>query len=121
VIGLSLTLSAPASAQNAQNVVTKAAWIDAMKTALPVAFCQDNTYFRSCFTISQEECESTATSATRVCLSKVENAIPAMIHQPAEGSSWGEKVGSCAGNAFDATRAGQKLDTPKCNDPSAWM
>ena len=119
-LALAATLGLPGPA-SADAVVPKAAWIDSMKTGLPVLFCKDGSYFRSCFQVSQEECESTASSATRVCLSKFEGSIPLQLHQPADGSSWGQKVGECAGNAFETTRADQKTNSAKCNDPSAWM
>jgi len=106
---------------SAKDTVTRAAWIDGMRTAIPDGFCKEGGYFRSCFAMTREECESIVSSATRVCLSNFDGEIPAALHQPADGQSWGQKVGECAGNAFEVTHAAQKVQSPKCNDPSAWM
>jgi hypothetical protein len=121
VLGLALFVSSALAAPATADMVSKADWLEVMKTALPVAFCQDQGYFRTCFNLGAEECESTAQSATRVCLAQFEAKVPAMLNQPADGTAWGQKIGGCAGNTFEMTRAKQKVDSPKCNDPSAWQ
>jgi hypothetical protein len=115
-----LAAAVPA-AVSADDVVPRDSWVAGVKSALPVAFCQDGSYFRSCFRITAEECESTAASATRVCLAGVQDQLPTALRQPADGAAWGQKVGSCAGGSFEAAKAAQKIDSQKCNDPSHWM
>ncbi len=101
-------------------VVDRDTWTTMFESALPVALCKSGSYFTSCFTISQVECEQTAASATRVCLGKVRKQLPAKFHQPDEGRDWGSRIGSCAGIAYEAALAPKKIHNAKCDDPSAW-
>ena len=75
-----LVVIALASYAGAQEIkVSKRQWIDGMKTAVPTAFCQKEQYFRACFKVTQEECEITAASATRICLKNKEKEIPELL------------------------------------------
>ncbi|HEU4383780.1 MAG TPA: hypothetical protein VFR85_09790 [Anaeromyxobacteraceae bacterium] len=107
---LCLLAAAPARAQE----VDKATWIETMKTALPTAFCAEGTPFRTCFQVTQEECEDAAASAVRLCLKKLQSQIPAKLKQPKDGEKWGQKVGECAGNSYTAALATKKLKTKEC-------
>jgi hypothetical protein len=100
--------------------VSKGVWINSMSTALPTAFCQRDRYFRQCFDVSQTECEETAISATRVCLQKYKDKIPNTLIQPKDGTYWGRIVGSCAGEAYEATLLKKRISSKKCNDPNNW-
>jgi hypothetical protein len=89
-IGLAVALLcslAPARARGQQEV-SKADWIETMKTALPTGFCADGTPFRTCFEVTQEQCEDAAASATRLCLKKFQRQIPAKLKQPEDGTKW---------------------------------
>ena len=101
--------------------MSREAWVGQMRTALPVAFCQPQAYFRMCFDISAQGCEETASSAVRVCLKDMLDSIPATLVQPADGQKWGTKLGECAGIAFDIALDAKKNHSPKCDDPSAWQ
>lgn len=101
--------------------VTKDQWIAAMKTALPTAFCSSAQYFRQCFDVTATECEETAISATRICLQDFSSQIPAVLHQPQDGTLWGTKVGECAGNAYELALIKKKISNAKCNDPANWL
>lgn len=107
---LCLLAAGPARAKE----VSKAEWIDTMKTALPTAFCAEGTPFRTCFEVTQEECEDAAASAVRLCLKKLQSKIPAKLQQPRDGEKWGQKVGECAGNSYTAALAKKKLNTKEC-------
>lgn len=116
---LSAILLLPIYAQAVE--VNKAEWIDAMSTALPTAFCNSSQYFRQCFSITAHECEETAASATRICLSKNSANIPHVLHQPKDGTHWGTIIGKCAGEAFEASLASKRINNSKCNDINNWQ
>lgn len=116
MVGLALVLSfllvsAPA---RGQQQVSKQQWTETMQTALPTAFCAEGQPFRTCFKVTQEECENAAASATRVCLRKFQSKLPASLKQPEDGQKWGEKIGLCAGNAYAAALDAKKLKTKEC-------
>jgi len=100
--------------------VPRRAFIDQMHKDLPPAFGKDGSYFRSCFRVSAKDCDGYAWAATHACLEKLQSQMPIAFHHPEEGSKWGAKVTACAGASFELTRASDKIDTTKCNDPAAW-
>ncbi|HUL57881.1 MAG TPA: hypothetical protein VLU43_01325 [Anaeromyxobacteraceae bacterium] len=108
---LALLAATPA---HAQQVVSKKDWLEAMKTALPTAFCAAGMPFRTCFDVTQEQCEDAAASAARVCLKKFEGEIPDRLRQPEDGKKWGEKVGQCAGNTYSIALAQKKVKSKEC-------
>jgi len=116
--GALLGLALPVSAHAVQ--VKKAAWIDAMSTALPTALCNPRQYFRQCFHVTARECERAAMSATRICLDKNSDRIPAVLNQPDDGRRWGATVGSCAGQAYELSLIKKRINSRKCNDPANW-
>lgn len=111
---------APAPYGSSSVVLDRDAWTNQFEAALPVALCNDGTYFRSCFAVTAAECERTAASATRACLRQVRKQLPREFHQPDDGRVWGTKLGACAGTSYDVTLAARKTQSPRCNDPSAW-
>lgn len=116
--GALVGLAVPVSAHAVQ--VEKAAWIDAMSTALPTALCNPVQYFRQCFRVTARECERAAMSATRICLDKNRSRIPAVLNQPDDGRRWGATVGSCAGQAYEISLHKKRINSRKCNDPANW-
>lgn len=115
-----LAIAALLAVGAAPNSVPKADWMKGMKTALPVAFCKPTQYFRQCFKVTAEECEQVALSTTRVCLENLKDAIPDPLKQPEDGTTWGAKVGQCAGAAYETALVKKKIQNDKCNDASAW-
>ena len=101
--------------------VNKADWLNAMSTALPAAFCNSKQYFRQCFSVTAQECEETAASATRICLNKSKNKIPSVLQQPKDGTNWGRIVGSCAGEAYELTLIKKRIKNKKCDNPANWQ
>ena len=101
-------------------MVDRDVWTNAFEAALPVALCKNGSYFRACFPISQTECEQTMASATRVCTGKVRKQLPLKLHQPDDGTAWGQRIGGCAGTTYDAVMAQKKIHDAKCDDPNAW-
>jgi hypothetical protein len=80
--------------------LSKNDWITHMSTAIPAMFCKSDSYFRKCFSVTAEECENTALTATRICLKKNESNMPDPFIQPRDGTHWGRIVGKCAGETF---------------------
>lgn len=101
--------------------VPKSDWIAGMSTALPVAFCRSEQFFRQCFRVSSQKCEEVASSATRVCLNRYASQMPNVLRQPQDGEKWGAIIGSCAGEAYQAALTKEFKDTTLCNDPKRWI
>lgn len=101
--------------------VSKSDWYNGMSTALPTAFCNSSQYFRQCFSVSAQECEETAASATRVCLNKNDKNIPSILVQPKDGTHWGTVIGKCAGEAYEITLIKKRINNAKCNNISNWQ
>ncbi|HEY2369798.1 MAG TPA: hypothetical protein VGH87_25540 [Polyangiaceae bacterium] len=112
--------STQAAPSHVTAIVDRDVWIAQFEMALPVALCRDNFYFRSCFTVTADECERTAASATRVCLAKFKKQLPEKFHQPDEGTEWGSKIGNCVGTAYEVALPSHRISNAKCNDPSQW-
>ena len=110
----------PPPAHTGGTIVDRDVWIAQFSMALPVALCRDNFYFRACFTVTPEECERTAASATRVCLAKFKKQLPEKFHQPDEGTEWGSKIGNCVGTAYEVALPSHRISNAKCNDASQW-
>jgi len=101
--------------------VSKNAWISSMTTALPTALCNSSQYFRQCFSVTAQECEETAASATRVCLNKYISEIPEIFIQPKDGTRWGSIIGSCAGEAYEVSLIYKRIKSQKCDNPAYWQ
>lgn len=101
--------------------VNKTDWMNAVSTALPTAFCNSSQYFRQCFTVTAQECEETAASATRVCLNKHKDKIPNTLIQPKDGTHWGTIIGSCAGEAYEVSLVKKRIKNKKCDNPENWQ
>ena len=101
--------------------VSKPDWYNGMSTVLPTVLCNSSQYFRQCFSVSAQECEETAASATRVCLKKNDKDIPNILIQPKDGAHWGTVIGSCAGEAYEITLTKKRINNSKCNDVSNWQ
>ncbi|MEP5766172.1 MAG: hypothetical protein ABJ308_16360 [Halieaceae bacterium] len=110
-------LSIPAVAET----VSKQAWGTQMEAALAASFCQSDAYYRQCFSISASQCKETASSVTKACLAKSGADIPDPLQQPADGTRWGNIVGRCAGNAFEAAQAQAKQQNSRCQDAKNWL
>jgi hypothetical protein len=114
------TQAAPPPSHPVTAIVDRDVWIAQFEMALPVALCRDNFYFRACFTVTPEECERTAASATRVCVAKFKKQLPEKFHQPDEGTEWGSKIGNCVGTAYEVALPSHRISNAKCNDASQW-
>ena len=103
------------------NEVTKDDWVNSMATVLPTVFCNSSQYFRQCFSITEQECEETAASTTRICINKSIDKIPEILKQPKDGTHWGTIIGSCAGKAFEMSLIKKLINSTKCKNPANWQ
>lgn len=119
----SATVATPAPAP-ADDTSPGGKWISGMQSVLPSMFCKDKSYFRECFSVTQKECEQEAIRVTRVCLESKKDDIKNAFKDggsPEEGKKWGEKVGECAGTAYEVSLKDKRSNDPKCNDVSQWV
>jgi hypothetical protein len=98
----------------ADTVVTKSVWLEAMRTRLPAAFCRESEFFRKCFTVTEAQCIEEATRSTKECIKSLAEEMPAEFHQPADGTSWGRKLGECAGRGYSASLRNSKIESVDC-------
>ncbi len=113
-----LFLSYPAQADDV--VISKAKFMEAMKSGLPGKFCEDKTYFRTCFPLSKDDCAKEAAKAVSACADKMQSDIPDKLHQPVDGQKWGQQLGTCAGTAFEQDEAAVKAKSADCADQTKW-
>jgi hypothetical protein len=107
-------------ANAADVVITKAQFLDAMKTGLANAFCADKTYFRKCFNVSEDECIKEALRSTKVCAASLESQIPEKLHQPDDGRKWGAEIGKCTGRTYELGLVKKKSGAADCKDAAKW-
>lgn len=119
MIQLLVVLALSVSAHSAEPKISRDKFIKGMKENLPAAFCAEKAFFRQCFPFGEEVCKSSAVTAMDPCVVEHEKAMPAELNQ-ADGRSWGEKIGACAGAKFEEVHAKEKKDTADCKDPAKW-
>lgn len=94
--------------------ISRKSWISEMRKKAPQELCKDGTYFRVCFKVTRQECEAAIEAATATCLEKYRSQIPRTLMQPQDGRKWGQKVGACAGSAYDKKMVAKQQLTAKC-------
>lgn len=104
----------------AQQVSAKA-WIDHMKAMMPAEVCQEGMYFMACFNVTAQQCNEAMSEHTDACVEQYRAQIPETLQLPADGTRWGQVLGSCAGGRFEMQLLKEKVQSAKCNDPSQWM
>jgi len=115
-ITASFLLAAPAHAQE----MSKAEWTRYMAESFPAVICQDDLYFRQCFTISAGECREIAREAIMYCSNKEQKNLPEML-RASDGEQWATILGSCAGGIFEKKLIARKSNDPKCYNSSYWL
>nr|WP_316643370.1 hypothetical protein [uncultured Roseateles sp.] len=77
--------------------VARSDWTRLYATVTPKLFCAEGAPIRTCFALSAEQCERSATVAINSCLVKLESDIPLVIQTKEESVLVGGKIGGCAG------------------------
>ena len=83
------------------NSVSKADWADKMSEQMPSIMCQSNQYFRTCYNVSEQTCQSVASSAISTCLSQNDSKVPNILNEQ-NGRQWSSTIGQCAATKFDS-------------------
>lgn len=89
-------------------------WLHHLTVALPVGFCEQGSAIRSCFTVTNEQCEQGVVSATRVCINGMKRKLPKFIRSKDEGAKLGGDIGSCAEDAFVLANKQREVLTQDC-------
>jgi len=97
----------------ADDSVPKAQWAEHMETTTPVFMCQRDSAWRTCYSISAQQCEEDIASATRVCLRKLDSRIPTTLVR-SQGVALGSEIGECVTEAFAAVHEKDERDTADC-------
>ena len=101
--------------------VPKDDWLKQMEMVAPQMFCDARQYFRQCFDVSAEECQSAVSSAMQVCVEKYKADVPEMLQQPQDGTRFGKLIGECAGTSYEVAMADKHTRDPICFDASRWQ
>jgi hypothetical protein len=109
---IGLVVCCAASAQSAETPRDK--WIGRMQSALPTALCAKGTAIRTCFSLTDEECEQSMSSATRVCIGNMINQIPETL-RPDQGRSFGGNIGSCAAETYANVNRARYAPSDACD------
>lgn len=100
--------------------VEKGRWFDQMEKAVPNNFCSEQQYFRQCFEVDAKTCQNTLAKATRDCIGQLESDVPDELDGEAR-QQWGERVGQCAGETYEASLADKRIDSQRCNNADNWL
>ncbi|VAW69574.1 hypothetical protein MNBD_GAMMA09-2529 [hydrothermal vent metagenome] len=100
--------------------INKSDWVNNMSTALPSVFCSSRQYFRQCYDVTSQECQSTTISVTEICINNNIRNIPDVIIQPKDSTYWGTIIGQCAGKAYQLTLVSKRINSEKCNNSKNW-
>ncbi len=112
-------LLAPYAGMAQEATPSKSEWLNKMRTAVPTSFCRDKQYFRQCFDVERSTCEKTAASATRTCIRKLESEMPDTFNRE-RGRKWGQRLGECAGRAYEVSLSQKRIESDKCNNVENW-
>ncbi len=108
------------SAHAADSGMPKAKFLDGMKGGIPPIFCEESTYFRKCFPVTEEACKKSSATASADCAAKLEKEVPAFIPTDGEGRKMGEKFGACVGEKLELEWAKTKVASADCKDALKW-
>jgi len=95
--------------------LTQEQWIKFMTQNMPALFCKTDQYYRDCYEVTQEECESTAAFAVEACISSHIQELPDIFSYE-ESRKWGALIEKCVDEEYSQTLSGQKKDTPECQE-----
>lgn len=118
---IAMMFAAP-SAFATEVTLPKKVFVEQFTAGLPKSFCDsEKTYFRSCYSVSAEECAASATKAIGACMTELDAQLPAEFRQPVDGQYHGRALGICAGEKFEEERAAARKSSAECDDASKWQ
>lgn len=97
-------------------VVAKTEWLKNVQDSLSANLCADDQLFRSCFSISENECRDRVLEVATNCEFEYQGDIPEALSDH-QGKRWGGQIGQCTGEALyevlDANYAYNETDRCK--------
>jgi hypothetical protein len=101
-IGFAGCASAPYLSRDTSNnseeaSVPRSEWLQALHSEMTQNLCTEDQIFRSCYTLSQSDCQQQAQEAAAICESEYEPAIPEALTE-VSGNRWGSRIGKCTGD-----------------------
>jgi hypothetical protein len=112
----------PTPADSPQWSEQSRAWVNGMRAAMPNAMCEEKMFFRQCFSVDEAQCKSRFKRLLEKCLKENPSAVPKVVNAETGGAG-GQVLGTCMGSTYEIElkKAGQRTDSPKCNDVSNWV
>ena len=96
-------------------VTPKSEWMQSLTSNLSDELCADDQMFRSCYSITTDDCHQRAERVAASCETEVDPSIPAELSDW-QSRRWGGSIGRCAGEqlyqTLDTTYA--FTDTARC-------
>ena len=89
-------------------------WLRHMRTSLPVALCERGTAIRTCFSLTQQQCELGIASAARSCIADMKPDLPKAVRLPDQGNKLGGNIGDCTANAYAAANKSKYVASEAC-------
>jgi hypothetical protein len=96
-------------------------FVTLMAESTPREFCQEQAFFRQCFSVTEAECRTRIRAEFAKCARAHAAEMPA--HPDAEnGRTAGEVLGRCTGAAYEIGLAaqGRRSMRAECNDIDRW-
>ena len=100
--------------------VSRDKWISGMQKDLKKSMCSKTSFFRKCFQVSQKQCNDVAERVIARCVKELEGQIPVVIKDKNTGN-WGQKLGRCAGGAYEKELSSNAIQSDKCNTVPYWI
>lgn len=98
---------------------SKDQFIEKFEPAMMKFFCAPKGFTLSCYDVTEAQCVGVMKPALSACVEKFKGEMPEKFDQES-GAKVGEKIGNCAGVAFqnDLLDKHKRTDpAPKCDDP----
>lgn len=101
--------------------IATAQWINGVMQLSTVAFCNDYSYFRTCFKVDQQTCAQKTIKASEQCFKKMRPVMPKVLRMPDDAMYWGKKIGDCAGQKLEKQWHSRKgKNRSDCRGPEAF-
>ncbi len=100
--------------------VSKAQFINKLSSSVPAKFCEANSFFRQCYKVSAQSCQSVAKSAFNTCTRQNNSKIPSTINKQ-NTEQIGQMLGSCTAKKYHSKLLNKvKISNKKCQNANNW-
>lgn len=102
--------------RTAEPVVSKTDWLRNLHSGLTEELCGGDQIFRTCYSVSEQDCRERVNDIAASCESKYQTSVPEVLSD-LEGRHWGGRIGRCTGDGlFEAVSANYSFnETDSCN------